>query len=187
MKTGTSINPCLFICLFLCLQLIYCCVFEDDLWPSFHALVGSSSVLNSPSPCRSGSRTDAPNGRSARRPPTSSGLRGLSCRRTTACLSSRPPRQQRRPWGTAFAPSTPTTPAGPRRGCPACLSCSYRRLWDASRAWRSPCLSAASAPARHPTPWVYPTCRRTAPGYSRTSTSPLSPEWYPRPCPGRPT
>lgn len=137
--------------------------------------------------CRSGFRTDAPSGRSARRPPMCSGLRGLSCRRTTACLSSRPPRQQQRPWATASAPSTPTTPAGPRRGCPACLNCSYRRLWAASRPWRSPCLSVASAPGRRPTPWVYPTCRQTAPGSSHTSTSPLSPGWYPRPCRARPT
>ncbi len=137
--------------------------------------------------CRSGFRTDAPSGRSARRLPMSSGLRALSCRRTTACLSSRPPRQQRRPWATASAPSTPTTPAGPRQGCPACLNCSYRRLWAASRPWRSPCLSVASAPGRRPTPWVYPTCRQTAPGFSHTSTSPLSPGWYPRPCRARPT
>lgn len=136
--------------------------------------------------CRSGFRTDAPSGRSARRPPMSSGLRGLCCRRTTACLSSRPPRQQQRPWATACAPSTPTTPAGPRQGCPACLNCSYRLLWAASRPWRSPCLSVASAPGRRPTPWVYPTCQ-TAPGFSHTSTSPLSPGWYPRPCLARPT
>lgn len=135
---------------------------------------------------RSGFRTDAPSGRSARRPRTSSGPRGLSCRRTTACLSSRPRRRRRRPWATASAPSTPTTPAGPRRGWPACLSCSSRRLWAASRPWRSPCLSAASAPGRRPTPWVYPTCLRTAPACSRTFTSPLSPGWYPLPCRARP-
>lgn len=112
----------------------------------------------------------------------SSGLREHSCQLTTACLSSRPRRQQRRPWATASALSTPTTPAGPRRRCPACLSCSYRRLWAASRPWRSPCLSAASAPGRRPTPWVYPTCRRTDPACSHTSTSPLSLGWYPHPC-----
>ncbi len=137
--------------------------------------------------CRSGFRTDAPSGRSARRPPMCSALRGLSCRRTTACLSSRPPRRQQPPWATASAPSTPTTPAGLRRGCPVCLSCRYRRLWAASRPWRSLCLSVASAPGRRPTPWVYPTCRPTAPGFSHTSTSPLSPGWYPRPCRARPT
>ena len=139
------------------------------------------------SACRSGSRTGAPSGRSARRPPTCSGLRGLCCRRTTAFLSSRRPRRQRPRWTTASAPSTPTTPAGPRQGCPACLSCSSRRPWAASRPWRSPCLSAASAPGSHTTPWVYPTCRPTAPGCSLTSTSPRSPGWYPRPCPARPT
>lgn len=136
---------------------------------------------------RSGFRTDAPSGRSARRPPMSSARRGLSCRRTTACPSSRPPRRQRRPWATACAPSTPTTPAGPRPGCPACLSCSYRRHWAANRPWRSPCPSAASAPGRRTTPWVCPTCRPTAPGCSPTCTSPRSPEWYPRPYPARPT
>lgn len=117
----------------------------------------------------------------------SSGLRGLSCQHTTACLSSRPQRQQQRPWATASAPSTPTTPAGPRQGCPACLNCSYRQPWAASRPWHSPCLSVASAPGRRPTPWVYPTCRQTAPGSSHTSTSPLSLGWYPRPCRAPPT
>lgn len=139
------------------------------------------------SACRSGSRTDAPSGRSARRPPTCSGPREPSCPHTTACLSSRPRRQRRRPWATASAPSTPTTPAGPRRGCPACHSCSSRPPWAASRPWLSPCLSVASAPGRHPTPWVYPTCRRTARGSSHTSTSPRSPGWFPRRCRARPT
>lgn len=136
---------------------------------------------------RSGSRTDAPNGRSARRPPTSSARRGLCCPHTTACLSSRPRRLRPRPWATACAPSTPTTPAGPRRGCPACLSCSCRPRSAASRPWPSPCLSAASAPGPRRTPWVYPTCLQTAPGSSRTSTNPRSPGWFPRRCRARPT
>lgn len=138
-------------------------------------------------PRRSGSRTDAPSGRSARRPPTCSVLRGRSCRRTTACRSSRPLRRQQRPWATASAPFTPTTPAGPRQGCPACRSCSSRRRWAASRPWPSPCPSAAWVPGHRPTPWVYPTCRPTAPGCSRTCTSPRSLGWFPPPYPAPPT
>lgn len=140
---------------------------------------------DSPSPVsvrRSGSRTDAPSGRSARRPPTCSERRGRCCPRTTACPSSR-----RRPWATASAPSTPTTPAGPRRGCPACLSCSCRPPWAASRPWRSPCPSAASARGRRPTPWVCQTCRPTGPGCSRTCTSPRFPGWSRRLSPAPPT
>lgn len=139
------------------------------------------------SPRRSGFRTDAPSGRSARRLPMFSELRGLSCQHTTACLSSHPRRQQQRPWATASAPFTPTTRAGPRQGCPACLSCSCRPPWAASRPWRSRCLSVVSAPGRRLTPWVYPTCLQTAPGYSHTSTSPRSLGWCPRPCLARPT
>ncbi|KAG7215506.1 hypothetical protein INR49_022479 [Caranx melampygus] len=55
------------------------------------------------------------------------------------------------------------------------------------QAMPSPCPSAASAPGRRPTPWVYPTCRRTAPGCSHTCTSPRSPGWYPPPYPAPPT
>lgn len=113
--------------------------------------------------------------------------RGLCCPHTTACLSSPPRRLRPRPWATASAPSTPMTPAGPRRGCPACLSCSCRRRSAASRPWPSPCLSAASAPGPRQTPWVYPTCLQTAPGSSRTSTNPRSPGWFPRRCRARPT
>lgn len=117
----------------------------------------------------------------------SSERRGLCCPHTTACLSSPPRRLRRRPWATASAHSMPMTPAGPRRGCPACLSCSCRPRSAASRPWLSPCLSAASAPGPRQTPWVYPTCLQTVPGSSHTSTNPRSLGWFLRPCRARPT
>lgn len=52
--------------------------------------------------------------------------------------------------------------------------------------WRSPCPSAA-CPARRPTPWGYPTCRRTDPGSSLTSTRTRSLGWSLPPCPVPPT
>lgn len=147
--------------------------------------VNSALSVSRPARSRSGSRTGAPSGRSARRRPTCS-ARPAHCSPRQACLSSRrlpPPLPP--PWATACALSTPTTPAGRRPPCRACHSCLCRRRWAGSRPWRSRCPSAAWQPGRRPTPWACPTVWRvpTARGCSRTSTSPPSPAWCPPPSP----
>lgn len=103
-----------------------------------------------------------------------------------ACLSfPQPPPPLPPLWATAFAHSTPTTPAGRRPPCRVCHSCRCRRRWAGSKPWRSRCPSAAWLQGHRPTPWACPTVwpAPTARGCSRTSTSRPSPAWCPPPSP----
>lgn len=120
--------------------------------------------------CRSGFKTDAPSGRSGRRPPTYSARLARCCRRRV-CTSS----QLRLRWRIVCARFTPMTRAGPR-ACRACPSCSCRRHLAANPQWHSLCPSVVWALGPHRIPWACPTAyRQTAPACSPTSTSRLSP------------
>lgn len=128
---------------------------------------------------RFGFRTDAPSGRSARRPLTSSEP-PVPCSPLMAWLISSTQQQQPQPpWAIASVPFTPMTPAGRLPECRAFLNCNSPPPWAGSRPWLSPCPSAALELVPLPTPWA---CPPTAPGSSHTSTSPAFQGWCPAPC-----
>lgn len=126
---------------------------------------------------RFGSRTDAPSGRSARRPRTCSARPARYFLLITVYRSFL---QQQ--LTTVYARFTQTTHVGLQPGCLVSLSFNFRRRSAVSPQWRSHCRSAAweAQVRRCLVPWVCLTWRPTARPCSRiTYTSPRFRAWFP--------
>lgn len=130
---------------------------------------------------RSGSRTDVPSGRSARRPPMSSVLPAPCCLHTV-CPSSHQRRRLQRQWGIAYVHFMPMTPVGRQLVCPGFHSSNYRQPWVGSRPWPSLCPSAVWEQVPLQIRWASLTgCHLTGLAFNPTCTNPHSPGWSQRP------